>query len=91
MEVDDAIQEMLARVTLAVTNYLCADENFDRSALVYLLSNARDHGGVVKGQQRRLDPNFFMVVLGGLAFRAVSIIIRPVRRQNVVPTHWVRK
>jgi hypothetical protein len=74
-----------------VTIYLCVDENFDRSAPVYLLSNARDHGGVVKGQQHRLDPIFFMVVLGGLAFQAVSIIIRPVRRQNVVPTHWVRK
>jgi len=91
MEVDDAIQEMLARVTLAVTNYLCADENFDRSTLVYLLSNAWDHGDVVKGQQHRFDPFFLTAVLGGLALPAVSIIIRPVRRQNVVPTHWVRK
>ena len=91
MEVDDAIQEMLARAALAVTTYLCADENFDRSTSVYLLSNVRDDGGVVKGQQHWLVRFFFMLVLGGLAFSAVSIIIRPVRRQNVVPTHWVRK
>jgi hypothetical protein len=91
VEIDDVVQEMLACIAIAMTAYLYTDENFDRSAPSYLLSNAWDHGGVVKGQLRRLDPNIFMAVLGGLAFPAVSIIIRPVRRQNVVPTHWVRK
>jgi hypothetical protein len=91
MDADDVIQEMLARIAIAVTIYLCADENFDRSAPFHPLSNARGHGGVVKGQLRRLDQIFLMPVLGGLASLPVSIIIRPVRRQNVVPTHWVRK
>jgi hypothetical protein len=49
------------------------------------------HGGVVKGQRRRLDAIFFMTLLGGFAFLPVLLIIRPVRRQNVVPTHWVRE
>ena len=91
MEVHDVIQEMFARIAMAVTIYLYANENFDRSAPLCLLSNAWSHGGVVKGQLRRLDVNFLMAALGGLASLPVSIIIRPVRRQNVVPTHWVRK
>lgn len=85
------IQEMLAGIAIAVTTYLYTDGNFHRSAPLCLLFNAWGQGGVVKEQLRRRDPNFFMVVLGGLAFPTVSIIIRPVRRQNFVPTHWVRK
>lgn len=91
MDAGDVILEMLARIAIAVTIYLCADENFNKSAPLHVFFNARDHGGVVKGQLRRLDQIFLMAALGGLASLPVSIIIRPVRRQNVVPTHWVRK
>jgi hypothetical protein len=86
----DAV-EMLARIATAVTTYLCADETFDRPAPSRLVSNTWDHRDVAKGQRRRRDPFFLIVALGGLARPPVSIIIRPVRRQNVVPTHWVRK
>ena len=49
------------------------------------------HDGVAKEQRRRHGLNFFMTLLGGFASRPVSITIRPVRRQKVVPTHWVRE
>jgi hypothetical protein len=48
-------------------------------------------GGVVKGQRRRPGSFFLMTLLGGFASLPVSLNIRPVRRQNVVPTHWVRE
>jgi len=49
------------------------------------------HDGVAKEQRRRHGSNFFMTLLGGFASLPVSINIRPVRRQKVVPTHWVRE
>jgi hypothetical protein len=68
--------------------HLCTDENFDKAALLF---SAGHHGGVVKEQRRRRDSNFLTKRLGELAHPPVSIIIRPVRRQNCMPTHWVRK
>jgi hypothetical protein len=80
-----------ACIAITAATYLRTKENFDRTAPTYPLFKPWDHGGVVKGQRCGLDPNFLMVVLGDLASLLVSITIRPVRRQNVVPTHWVRK
>jgi hypothetical protein len=89
MEVDAVIREIYTYLPIAMTNYLRPEENFDKSAP--MLFNVRYHGSVAKKQRRRPDPKFLMMALGGLASLPVSIIIRPVRRQNVVPTHWVRK
>jgi hypothetical protein len=55
------------------------------------VASFRSHGGVAKGQRRRLVSFFLMPPLGGFASLSVSLNIRPVRRQNVVPTHWVRE
>jgi hypothetical protein len=91
VEVDAATQKIYAWIAIAVTICLRNEENFDGMAPVHPFFNVWGHDGVAKGQRCGLDVIFLTVVLGGLASLLVSIIIRPVRRQNVVPTHWVRK
>jgi hypothetical protein len=68
--------------------HLYNDENCDGAAPFF---NTRNHDGVAKEQRCRSVSNFLTKRLGELARLPVSIIIRPVRRQNCVPTHWVRK
>jgi hypothetical protein len=79
---------MYVRIAIVVLTCPCVRENFDMSAPLFDVWN---QSGVVKGQRRRRDPFFFQTGLGELACLPVSIIIRPVRRQNCVPTHWARK